>query len=116
MAAVEVADEGTEPAETVVDEAETAAPAESEPAAEQAAPAPEPAAAPIERPDHVDDLTKIKGTDPYLVSQLNERGIFTYAQVVALTDDEVAELSEALGIPGRIDHYNWRYQASQLDE
>lgn len=87
------------------DAEDTGAPAEAE-----AAPAP------AARPDRVDDLSKIKGTDPYLVSQLNERGIWTYAQVAALSDEEVAALSEALGVPGRIDHYNWRYQASQLDE
>ncbi len=61
-----------------------------------------------------DNLSEIRGTDPYTIQRLNERGITNFAQIAALTDDEVKAIEEDLGIPGRFNRYSWRYQANQL--
>jgi predicted flap endonuclease-1-like 5' DNA nuclease len=84
-------------------------PAASAERAEQAPPAP--SAAPAGKGD---DLSLIRGTDPYLVSQLRAKGITTFARVAALTDDDIADLEQSLGVPGRVVKYNWRLQARQL--
>ncbi len=63
-----------------------------------------------------DNLSLIKGTDPYTVQRLNARGITSFAQLAALSDEEVAEIEAEFDIPGRFRRYNWRYQARQLAE
>ncbi len=61
-----------------------------------------------------DDLKAISGVGPKLEQVLNRRGIRSYAQVAALTDDEIARLDEALGFKGRIERDDWRGQAKKL--
>jgi len=61
-----------------------------------------------------DDLTKIGGIGPKLQQTLNEHGITTFAQIAALTADEIARLDEALRFPGRIDRDKWVDQAKAL--
>jgi Fe-S oxidoreductase/predicted flap endonuclease-1-like 5' DNA nuclease/nitrate reductase gamma subunit len=90
-----------------------AAPAES-PAAMTGGAAPTASADPA--PARRDNLSEIRGTDPHTIDQLREHGITSYAQMAALSDDEVAGLEDTLGIPGRFNRYSWRYQAQQLDE
>lgn len=70
-----------------------------------AAPAPETAA---------DDLKAISGIGPKLEQVLNRRGIRSYAQIAALTDEEMARLDEELGFKGRIGRDDWRGQAKRL--
>ncbi|WP_025030534.1 50S ribosomal protein L21 [Nitratireductor aquibiodomus] len=102
--------------------AKPAAKAEEKPAKKEAAPkkaeakAEAPAAAaplftaPAGEPD---DLTKIKGIGPVAAGQLAEQGITTYAQVAALTDEDVVRIDEAM--PFSADQIkDWREQAKEL--
>ncbi|EIM73761.1 50S ribosomal protein L21 [Nitratireductor rhodophyticola] len=102
--------------------AKPAAKAEEKPAKKEAAPkkaeakteAPAAAAplftAPAGEPD---DLTKIKGIGPVAAGQLAEQGITTYAQVAALTDEDVVRIDEAM--PFSADQIkDWREQAKEL--
>ncbi len=60
-----------------------------------------------------DDLTKIKGIGPVAAGQLAEQGITTYAQVAALTDEDVVRIDEAM--PFSADQIkDWREQAAEL--
>ncbi|WP_274423252.1 50S ribosomal protein L21 [Chelativorans sp. YIM 93263] len=60
-----------------------------------------------------DDLTKLKGVGPVAAGQLKEQGITTFAQVAALTDEDVARIDEAM--PFSADQINdWREQAKEL--
>ena len=70
----------------------------------------------IDLEDHnQDDLTLIDGIGPFLEKKLNEIGIFTYSQLAALPNDQIPQLTRAIGhIPGRIERDNWTGQAAQL--
>jgi large subunit ribosomal protein L21 len=60
-----------------------------------------------------DDLTKIKGIGPVAAGQLNEQGITTFAQIAALSDDDVAKIDE--NMPFSADQVgDWREQAKEL--
>lgn len=60
-----------------------------------------------------DDLTQIKGIGPVAAGQLNEQGITTFAQIAALTDEDVARIDEAM--PFSADQVSdWRQQAAEL--
>ncbi len=65
---------------------------------------------------HNDNLTLIKGLDPYSVTRLNDQGIVSFAQFAALTDKEVADIEEAYDLPGCFNRFSWRYQAQQLHQ
>ena len=68
-----------------------------------------------EKPDETpDDLTKIKGIGKKLAKLLNEQDIYQFAELAALSDDDVAELDKKLSFPGRIDREKWREQARDL--
>jgi len=58
-----------------------------------------------------DDLSKITGVGPAMVTKLAGEGITTYAQIAALTKAEVAALDEKIGARGRISRNNWVKQA-----
>lgn len=58
--------------------------------------APAPAAKAPAEPPVADDLTAIKGIGPKLSAQLNEMGLFTFAQIAALTDDDIARIDARL--------------------
>lgn len=83
--------------------------ADAAPARKEAA---RPAAA--ERPATPDDLKRISGVGPKLEKVLNGLGIWTYAQVAALTGEEIARLDEHLGFSGRIGRDDWVGQAAGL--
>ncbi|MEO0545078.1 MAG: 50S ribosomal protein L21 [Pseudomonadota bacterium] len=60
-----------------------------------------------------DKLTKIKGIGPVAEKQLNEQGIMTYAQIAALTEDEIVKVDEYM--PFSADQIkDWQEQAKEL--
>ena len=62
-----------------------------------------------------DDLTLIDGIGPFLEKKLNETGIFTYEQLATLSQEQIPQLTRAIGhIPGRIERDDWVGQAGQL--
>lgn len=62
-----------------------------------------------------DDLTLIDGVGPFLEKQLNDLGIYTFAQLASVEERRVPELTRAIGhIPGRIERDKWIEQAQQL--
>ncbi|SMX36627.1 hypothetical protein [Maliponia aquimaris] len=110
-----------------VAEAAPAAKAEATPApkvekAAEAAAAPKAEAAPamakpkaIAAPAKPDDLTVLDGVGPKLAEALNAEGIYTYAQIAAWTDANVAWADENLpGVPGRASRNGWVAQAAGL--
>jgi NADH-quinone oxidoreductase subunit E len=68
----------------------------------------------IARPRTPDDLKAISGVGPKLETVLNGLGIWTYAQVAALTDGEIVWLDDYLGFKGRIGRDGWVAQAAKL--
>lgn len=78
--------------------------------------APPPAAAPASAPTgEADDLKKIKGVGPKLVTMLKEQGVTTYAQIAAWSDADVARIDDTLGrFKGRIERDQWVEQAKLL--
>lgn len=85
------------------------------PVAEPApAPAPEPTPAPASTAE-ADDLRKIKGVGPKLVTMLGEQGVTTFAQIAAWSDQDVARIDATLGrFAGRIERDQWVEQAKLL--
>jgi F-type H+-transporting ATPase subunit gamma len=61
-----------------------------------------------------DDLEVIEGIGPVINRRLNEMGITTFAQIAALTPDEVERIGGELDFPGRIERENWIEQARDL--
>ena len=101
-------------AETKVEE-KAEAPKAAEKKAEKPVEAAETAAAPLfTAPEgEADKLTKIKGIGPVAERQLNEQGITTYAQIAALTDEEIATVDE--NMPFSADQIrDWQAQAKEL--
>lgn len=68
----------------------------------------------MDRPARPDDLKAISGVGPKLEQVLNGLGIWTYAQVAALTEAEVMWLDGHLGVSGRIVRDDWIGQAAKL--
>lgn len=91
-------------------------------AGEAAASAPAPAAAPLPpvspaTPEAADDLRKIKGVGPKLVTLLHSLGITRYAQIAAWTDADVERIDAQLGaFAGRIRRDSWIEQAKFLSQ
>lgn len=82
---------------------------------EQAAEADAPRApAAIDRPAEPDDLKAIAGIGPKLEKVLNDLGVWSYGQLEALGDAEIAWLDERLGFAGRIRRDDWTGQARAL--
>ena len=80
---------------------------EAAPKAEAAAPL---FTAPAGEPD---DLTTIKGIGPVAAGQLAEQGITTFAQIAALSDEDVARIDA--NMPFSADQISdWREQAKEL--
>lgn len=66
-------------------------------------------------PDAADDLTRIRGIGPKLAAELNSLGIFSLAQIAALTPEELERIDGALsGIRGRPMRDDWVGQARAL--
>ena len=66
-----------------------------------------------------DDLKKIKGIGPMIERLLNQNGIFTFAQIVSLSDMEIRSIEQSLsksnkGAIGRISRDGWVEQASRF--
>jgi large subunit ribosomal protein L19 len=61
-----------------------------------------------------DDLTKIKGVDADLAGRLNGLGVIKYEQVATFSDDDIANVDEALALAGRIERDDWVGQAQGL--
>ena len=60
-----------------------------------------------------DKLTKIKGIGPVAERQLNEQGITTYAQIAALSDDDVERIDANMPFSAA-QIRTWREQAEEL--
>jgi large subunit ribosomal protein L21 len=87
-------------------------------AAEPAAAAPQPAApaksaAAADQSD-ADNLSLISGVGPKIKQALNELGYTRFAQIVALTADEIETIETALKSKGRIARDEWVDQAREL--
>lgn len=61
-----------------------------------------------------DDLTAINGVGPAFAERLNALGIFTFADLVALTDEKIAELEEKDSMTSLEEWHNWMDQAKGL--
>jgi NADH-quinone oxidoreductase subunit E len=71
-------------------------------------------ARPAARSRKVDDLKLIAGIGPKLEQVLNEKGIRTFADVAAWSDQDIASLDAELGFDGRILRDDWVGQAKVL--
>lgn len=60
-----------------------------------------------------DDLTKIKGIGPVAAKDLNAAGITTFAQIAALTDEDIARIDEHMPFSAA-QIGDWREQAKNL--
>jgi predicted flap endonuclease-1-like 5' DNA nuclease len=79
----------------------------------QAAPAPQPMTPPT--PAAGDDLSRIKGVGPKLVTLLHGLGVTSFAQIAAWDEAEIARIDAQLGaFAGRIERDNWIEQARLL--
>ena len=58
-----------------------------------------------------DDLTGIEGVDEELAKRLNEINVIQFEQIANWTDDDIANVDEALSLKGRIESGNWVKQA-----
>jgi predicted flap endonuclease-1-like 5' DNA nuclease len=61
-----------------------------------------------------DDLTRLTGIGPKLAGALNARGVTTFAQLAAWTDDEAAAFDAELKLLGRVGRDAWIAQARRL--
>lgn len=61
-----------------------------------------------------DDLTQISGIGATIASRLNDRGFTTFAQIAALTEEQIKELDSGLGLKGGIERNEWIEQAARL--
>jgi predicted flap endonuclease-1-like 5' DNA nuclease len=82
-------------------------------------PAPPPAAAPPAAPAPVDgeadDLRRIKGLGPKLVTMLHALGVTRYAQIAGWSDEDIDRIDAQLGpFAGRIRRDSWVEQAKYL--
>ena len=61
-----------------------------------------------------DDLTKIKAIDADLAKRLTNVNCVKYDQIASFSDEDIANLDEALGLDGRIEREGWIDQARAL--
>jgi large subunit ribosomal protein L19 len=61
-----------------------------------------------------DDLTRIRGVDAELAGRLNGLGVIKFDQIANLSDDDIANVDEALSLDGRIEKDDWVGQAQNL--
>ncbi len=114
----DVLDEGAEKArrnQALIDAAPAAVKVPASAPEPASAPARAPAPAPAAAPAAADDLTRIKGVGPKLVTLLGELGVSAYAQIAAWSDDDVERVDAQLGrFKGRITRDQWIEQAKLL--
>ncbi len=61
-----------------------------------------------------DDLTQIKGVDAELAARLGGLGVIKFEQIANFSDDDIANVDEALSLNGRIEKDDWTGQAQRL--
>jgi large subunit ribosomal protein L19 len=61
-----------------------------------------------------DDLTRIKGLDAELATRLGGLGVIKFDQIANFSDDDIANVDEALSLGGRIENEDWVRQAQGL--
>jgi large subunit ribosomal protein L19 len=61
-----------------------------------------------------DDLTRIKTIGPELADRLRGLGVIKFEQIANFSDDDIANVDEALGLEGRIEKDDWVSQARAL--
>jgi large subunit ribosomal protein L19 len=61
-----------------------------------------------------DNLTQIKGLTPELAERLNGLGVIKFEQIANFSDDDLANVDEALSLEGRIERDDWVGQAQRL--
>jgi large subunit ribosomal protein L19 len=61
-----------------------------------------------------DDLTQIKTVAPELAERLAGIGVIKFEQIANFSDDDIANVDEALGLEGRIERDDWVGQAQRL--
>ncbi|MEM1199544.1 MAG: EAL domain-containing protein, partial [Pseudomonadota bacterium] len=62
-------------------------------------------------PPAKDDLTKIKGIGPALARELHNMGFHTFRQLSELDPDQIEQVNDQIGFPGRVERENWIGQA-----
>lgn len=70
--------------------------------------------APAKAASGADDLTVMKGLGKVFAEKLNAEGITTYAQIAAMSADDVAVLEEKIGAAGKFEKNDWVAQAKDL--
>ncbi|MCX2724285.1 50S ribosomal protein L21 [Roseibium salinum] len=91
--------------------AKKAAPKKAAPKADEVK---EAAPAAAEASEGGDDLKKLNGLGPAIAKKLNEAGITTFAQIAAMTAEDVDRVEEELSLKGRFERDNWVEQAKEL--
>jgi large subunit ribosomal protein L19 len=61
-----------------------------------------------------DDLTRIEGIGAELAARLGGLGVIKYEQIANFSDDDIANVDEALALDGRIEKDDWVGQAQRL--
>ena len=61
-----------------------------------------------------DKLTEIKGLSAELAARLGGLGVIKFEQIANFSDDDIANVDEALGLDGRIEKDDWVSQAQRL--
>jgi large subunit ribosomal protein L19 len=61
-----------------------------------------------------DDLTRIKGLDAELAGRLHGLGVTKFDQIANFSDDDLANVDEALSLGGRIEKEDWVRQAQAV--
>jgi large subunit ribosomal protein L19 len=61
-----------------------------------------------------DNLTEIKGLNAELAGRLNGIGVIKFEQIANFSDDDIANVDEALALGGRIEKDDWVSQAQRL--
>ncbi len=79
------------------------------------APSPAPTPTPASDPATGDDLRRIKGVGPKLVTLLNEQGVTSFAEIAGWSDSDIDRIDAKLGrFQGRIRRDSWVEQARLL--
>jgi large subunit ribosomal protein L19 len=61
-----------------------------------------------------DDLTKLKGVNAELAGRLSGLGVIKFEQIANFSDEDIANVDEALALEGRIEKNDWVSQAQAL--
>jgi len=61
-----------------------------------------------------DDLTRIKGIDADLAARLTQLNVVRFDQMANFSDDDIANVDEALKLDGRMEREDWVGQARNL--